>query len=540
MSDSSFDAMQLTHEAAIVQVVEGRTPTDAKLLRLSDWLNPILVKETRQALKSQQFVWTFILMMLAVVGWTIAGVTLMTPGIYFLPAGPSLLFGYFLILLVPVIVVIPMSAFRSMSSELEDGTHDILSLSSLTSRQIVIGKLLVAVLQAIVFFSAVTPCICLTYLLRGVGIDYILVMVSGTFAISVLASMIAILFATLAKTRERQVLMTLCLFLVLVPTLFGWVGFCGSMMRETFPFDRPEFWWSLLGVSAIVASYLWLTILVAAAKIGIVTENHSTRIRRWLLVPHFFWLWFAVSIEILAAPEGRHWVFFLSIIGLHWFIAGVVMIGENGQITPRARRGLPASGTGRLLFSWFNPGGGPGYVFGIASMASVILSLWLVIQFSPNTVVGWRWPVFDFATAITAYLALYLGAARLLVLGLGKFVRARMLTIVATLFLLLVLGMAGPMSVSFWRNNFTMIDYEFYSFPHFPWTLSLLVNNDSKAMLGLQWLVVSATLLFTANLLFVTRDVMLIRLAVPTDVLKETRPELVASTEVLDPLAPDS
>ncbi len=107
MSDSTADELQKMHQEAIVQVVEGRSEIDARLLRLSDWLNPILVKETRQALKSQQFLWTFIMVLLSIIGLTVAGVTLMVPGIYYLPGGPSLLIGYFIILMVPVGIVVP-------------------------------------------------------------------------------------------------------------------------------------------------------------------------------------------------------------------------------------------------------------------------------------------------------------------------------------------------------------------------------------------------------------------------------------------------
>ncbi len=95
-------------------------------------MNPILVKETRQALKSRQFSITFVLMLIAVLIWTVFAVTLMVPGIYYIPSGASLLLGYFIILMVPVCVIVPMSAFRSMASELEEGTHDVLSLSSLS------------------------------------------------------------------------------------------------------------------------------------------------------------------------------------------------------------------------------------------------------------------------------------------------------------------------------------------------------------------------------------------------------------------------
>ena len=53
-----------------------------RLLRLvGDRLNPILVKETRQALKSKQFTITFGLLLIAVWAWTILGVAFIGPGL---------------------------------------------------------------------------------------------------------------------------------------------------------------------------------------------------------------------------------------------------------------------------------------------------------------------------------------------------------------------------------------------------------------------------------------------------------------------------
>ncbi len=84
MSDALYDAQQAAHRDAILQVVDGKKPIDAKLLSLSDWLNPILVKETRQALKSRQFLATFGLTLLAVLIWTIVSISVSIPGIYYL------------------------------------------------------------------------------------------------------------------------------------------------------------------------------------------------------------------------------------------------------------------------------------------------------------------------------------------------------------------------------------------------------------------------------------------------------------------------
>ncbi|HTI52214.1 MAG TPA: hypothetical protein VL475_14725, partial [Planctomycetaceae bacterium] len=61
--------------------------------RASDWLNPILVKETRQALKSRQFVATFFLVLVAswlisVIGfvWSGAGIEYRELGQHFFQA----------------------------------------------------------------------------------------------------------------------------------------------------------------------------------------------------------------------------------------------------------------------------------------------------------------------------------------------------------------------------------------------------------------------------------------------------------------------
>src|SRR5689334_1490161 len=80
----------------------------------SDYLNPILVKETRQALKSRQFVITFSLLLLA--GWLWSMMVLSWgPSIYYGAAGGDVFAGYFCILCLPLIVVIPFGAYRSLA-----------------------------------------------------------------------------------------------------------------------------------------------------------------------------------------------------------------------------------------------------------------------------------------------------------------------------------------------------------------------------------------------------------------------------------------
>lgn len=147
--------------------VTGLAWLEAQIARLGDYMNPILVKETRQALKSRQFLLMFLLLL--VFSWviTIGLIAFIGPGIYYQAAGSLLLVWYFGILTFALTVVVPFGAFRSLASEREENTYDLLRVSTLSARQIVNGKIASAAVQMGVYFSAVAPCIAFSYLLRG-------------------------------------------------------------------------------------------------------------------------------------------------------------------------------------------------------------------------------------------------------------------------------------------------------------------------------------------------------------------------------------
>ena len=162
-------------------------------LWVTERINPIVVKEVRQSLKSKQFSISFGLTLIAAVSWTLIAVSLMIPRIYFVPAGVQLLTGFFCILQFPLMIIIPFSAFRSLSTETEDSTFELLSISALSAWQIVLGKMTSALLQIMLYLSALAPCIVLTYLLRGLSLFAILFLLGLTVAFSVSETALALL-----------------------------------------------------------------------------------------------------------------------------------------------------------------------------------------------------------------------------------------------------------------------------------------------------------------------------------------------------------
>lgn len=192
------------HKQVIEQLLDGQSRWDKRLIEWSNWLNPILVKETRQALKSKQFTWTFGLLIIVVLAWSLLGLLSSIPNIYYASDGRGLLSGYLLILVVPAWLIIPQASFRSMASELDDGTFETLSLSMLRPRHIILGKLNVAALQLIIYLSVIAPCIALTYLLRGVTLETILFELLVVVMTTLGLAMIAIAFASFSRSRAYR------------------------------------------------------------------------------------------------------------------------------------------------------------------------------------------------------------------------------------------------------------------------------------------------------------------------------------------------
>ncbi|MBI3462847.1 MAG: ABC transporter permease, partial [Planctomycetes bacterium] len=123
------------------------TTLETWLEPLGDRINPILVKETRQALKSRQFLVTFLLLLVASLLVSFGGVAIVGPDLGYRSAGVGFFIAYYAVLAFAVFVVVPFGAYRSLASEQEERTFELLSITTLRPRQIVAGKLLSAVVQ---------------------------------------------------------------------------------------------------------------------------------------------------------------------------------------------------------------------------------------------------------------------------------------------------------------------------------------------------------------------------------------------------------
>ena len=91
-----------------------------RLERLGDRFNPIVVKEVRQALKSRQFVTTFLLLLLAAWAGSIFGVSYLGESIDYGSPAVTFYAGFLFALCTATLVIVPFSTFRSIVEERTD------------------------------------------------------------------------------------------------------------------------------------------------------------------------------------------------------------------------------------------------------------------------------------------------------------------------------------------------------------------------------------------------------------------------------------
>jgi hypothetical protein len=509
---------------------------EAALDKAGEYLNPILVKECRQALKSKQFLITFALVLTCAWGWSIVGVALQGPDVYFSFSGPDIFYIYFLILAFPLLIIVPYGTFRSLAGEREDRTFELLAITTLKPRQVISGKLGSSVLQMLVYFSAVSPCLAFTYMLRGIDVLTIVFMLIYIFAASLAFSLLSLLVATVTAEKHWQVVLSVVLILGLAFAFLMTCGISYEMLRWShFGFDDEEFWLAHGAMLTAYVSYFALFFFAAAGQLTFSSDNRSTPLRIVMLIQFLLftgWMTWGVWIGGGFAEQdfGAFITIYLVFSGLHWYVMGTLLCGEWPYLSPRVKRQLPQSFLGRSLLTWFNPGPGTGYMFALGNLlaavvvALVALTFWYTINPAAATA---RFASFDrvlaFIAAGFSYVVIYLGLGRLIVNVLQRVAPVGIALSLMVQILLLVAGCGIPLIIYLMSLN-RGSGYTLLQITNPIWTLVELVDSGTGLAYAdaiLMTLVPTAILLFLANLPSVAAEVRHVRIAKPLRVAQE-------------------
>lgn len=497
----------------------------------SEWLNPILVKESRQALKSRQFIITFTFMLIVTWIATISWVAYYWPSIFYLPYGAELLSTYAIILAAPLTIVVPFSAFRSLAVEREDGTFELVSVTSLTARQIVTGKLGSAFAQIMVYCSAIAPCLVFTYLLRGVDLVRILFIIGWTVAISGGLCCLSLLAATFSRARYMQSLLSVGLLFMLLGAGVLWLFaiFGITYGGDWLPWGLYVFWAGMGYLMLLLICLSVTCIFAASAQISFASDNHATAVRLCL----FFTQSLATGgfVYLFCLLEGNIPYLLMTFFACgFWAIIGSFLIGDSGFVSERVRRQLPASLLGRALFSWFNPGSGSAYVFTCVTMTAGVGStlLFSVAAVESNLynvrLIG---SINDYKAALATILCLlyviaYLGASNLILAAMRRyFPITPVVSFVVSAFVALA-ACLFPLMAGIALDSNLVPSYDNTQAPNWVWSIAECLDN------GVDFWIFFIVALYTApifiiNLLLAYREIAATKVATPARVVEEDR-----------------
>ncbi len=406
----------MTAEAAPVVVAPLPDRLDF-FTRLSDRLNPILVREVQQAVKGRVFMLTvigalFVNVVIALVvasnhrGGATGGRGAFDAGLATL--APLLLF------------IVPMQAYQSMQSELRGGMIEQLLMSELRPLRIVAGKLGAAMVQFVLYLSVLSPLLATSYLLRGVDLPTIAVCLSCALVFCVAATAFAIAAALQGMLPAMRPIAMLGMAFGLGSASLGMVGYIGSgeCLRDVGWLLRSnDFGMVTSAVLCGAVAGTALMALVAQAYLAHTFENRSTGFRVFLmLAPPLSFAW---VFTFGPASHRNEFVpvatFLLALLGI---LFGIFMVSEQQKLSPRVRAHVPRNGTLAALSVIFLPGRDRGMACWIAYYVLLGLLALLLWPAAGSGFLNMREQLARVSLLTMAYAAIFL--------TLGKWLRGRL------------------------------------------------------------------------------------------------------------------
>ena len=405
----------------------------------SDRLSPLVVKEVRQLVRAREFTMSF-------GACLAAGVTIAFFGAADALTGQGTTGGWTFAALTACLAllglaVVPLGAFTALRHERAEQTLDLITLTALSPRRVVIGKLLAQTVKLATLFAVMAPFVAMSFLLGGIDFVTILVLLGLLFMWSVWVCAACVFLSTLFKSRAASGMVfgaigVLIVFIVVVGRSLLVAVSTGALGPFTIvPATGADFWWTL----AILVTF-WLTslvnfVLLAENRLTLPTEDRVTKLRLGFFVQFvLIAVWALVYVYVNGSPRARNSAFESLAVagGLQLAFVALFTVTEDLTVSRRVRLRL-ASSPWRGLLALFGPGGGRGAAYVLVQMAILLI----VGRFFQPTGPDLRWLV-----AICAYILFFTGIPALVlrVLALKRLtplkLRMAILAFVALLVLL--------------------------------------------------------------------------------------------------------
>jgi hypothetical protein len=237
-----------------------------------DRLSPMLVKELRQGLRARGFTMTFLIFqgLLAFI-LLFAGSTsdLENAGVF----ASGVIFSIFATV---ALVFQPMRGVNALSAEISSNTIEMMVLTRLTARRIVLGKWFAIVSQTALLLTSIIPYLVLRYFFGGMILTGEMVLLALVF----LSSMAVTAFMVGASATANR----LTRIFPIVGLILGWsvlstFAFGNRSFNQFISFFTLSDWdsrFAVLGFLALIGYMGWCSLSHGISAIAPNAENHST------------------------------------------------------------------------------------------------------------------------------------------------------------------------------------------------------------------------------------------------------------------------
>jgi hypothetical protein len=376
--------------------------------RLSDRVNPIVVKELRQAVRSRIVTGIFIFFLVVQFAIVALALLLDDSAATSLSAGRSLAAALYSFMMFVCIVFVPLYSGLRLAWERSDARRDLMFATTISAGAIVRGKMLTAAMIVALIYSACAPFMVFTYLLRGIDLPTIFAML-GLGALYVLGVVqFALFLACIPTSRVAKIFLGLFGLVVILWMVGGMVATFSMMLvgPSSFlmftPGGGPWGYWgaivSGLALSALVIGWLHF---VSVAILKPPSANRMLPVRVyvtavWLVGGAVAVVW---SVLVLDKDPIEVWAVLSAL-----FFAGALLVAVSERETwgPRVRRRIPRFLPARAVAFLFFSGGAGGVLWAFSALCLTGLAVYLVAPGYPALLWGW-----DGVPVISAGIALY-------------------------------------------------------------------------------------------------------------------------------------
>lgn len=259
-------------------------------------LNPIVVKELRQAVRSNYVVGVlFLFLLVQLVATVVALLTTSTASIVNLSqafrAGRDMFSALIAILSGACLLFIPTYAGVRLSMERQAESMDLLFVTAIRPAAIIRGKLFASATITLLIFSAAAPFMSFTYLLRGIDLPSVFVVLVFNFFVILVAVEAAMLLACIPASKPFKGLLGLAFFGGMLASIGSLAYLSNEMITEGIGsrLGLWDFWQAALAVCGMMFTVAGMFHVLSVAMISPSSANRALPVRIFVTLVWLAW-----------------------------------------------------------------------------------------------------------------------------------------------------------------------------------------------------------------------------------------------------------